>query len=360
MEPLIKLKDCTAAVALSILLVVPGGVLNAQDLDPVKLQAVGTWSNLSHWTNFEQPFWNDILPEASEGAITANARPMDELGLSGFELMRQLKLGVFDVIHTLAVYSSSDVALASGIDLAGVVRDRSSYQDLVEAYRPVLETEFSQAYNSKVLGLYSFSSYSIMCNLPEDAATDGLGIFKGLKVRSHSTPMGDFIEGLGGTAVTLPFGEVVPALQQGTVDCAVTGTLSAYQAKWWQVTNAYLDIPLGYSTVVVAANLDVWNELSPETQSFIQGQVALLENRVAADSLIEDALGVACYAAGPCEIGEPGNNVPITLSEQDIAEIDTIVSDVVLARFADRCGAECIDVWNGSVGEALGIVASAK
>lgn len=342
---------CLVALALSV----PGA--HSAELDKQELQVVGTWSGLSQWKNFESTFWKETLPAASKGRVTANARPMDELGLSGFELMRQLKLGVFDVIHTLVVYSASDVPLASGIDLAGLVRDRASYVKLVNAYRPVLEKEFERVYGAKILALYSFSSYSMLCNLPEGSSGKGIKALDGLKVRSHSIPMGDFIEGLGGTAVTLPFGEVVPSLQQGVVDCGVTGVLSAYQAKWWQVTNSYLNLPLGFGTVVVAANLDTWNKLSPETQAFIEAEVAKLEDNVMQSSAAEDALGFACYGDGPCSQGEPGGNAPIALNEADLAAVQAVVSDVVLKRFAERCGADCAATWNSTVGAALGVTA---
>lgn len=331
------------------------------DVDEKDIQVVGTWSGLSQWKNFENEFWSQTLPQASDGRLTPNAKPMDELGLSGFELMRQLKLGVFDVVHTLVAYSSSDVPMASGIDLAGLVRDRESYSKMVEAFRPALSAEFERAYGAKILALYSFSGYTMFCNLPEGTnAASGLAALKGRKVRSHSTSMGDFIEGLGGTAVTIPFGEVVPSMQQGVVDCGVTGVLSAYEAKWWQVTNSYFDIPMGFGTVVVAVNLDFWNSLSPETQALIEEKVSQLEGEIMAGSEREDTLGFSCYGAGPCAVGEPANQVRIELSDADRAKIDDVVTNVVLKRFAERCGSECADAWSGSVGAALGVKAAAE
>lgn len=329
----------------------------AAALDTREIQVVGTWGNLSQWRDFESKFWNETLPADSEGQLTANAKPMDELGLSGFELMRQLKLGVFDIVHTLVSYTANDVPMAGGIDLAGLVQDRAAYGKMIDAYRPALSKEFEKAYSAKILALYSFSSYSLMCNVG-NAPEKGLDILKGRKVRSHSISMSDFLEGVGAVGVTIPFAEVVPSIQQGVVDCAVTGLLSAYQAKWWQVTNRYFSVPLGYGTVVVAANLDFWNSLSPETQAFLEAEVAKLEKAVTANSVREDELGVACYGTGPCEIGEPGNNVVITLDGADQAKLREVVTDVVLKRFAERCGPECTEIWNDSVGKALGVSAT--
>ena len=42
-------------------------------------------------------------------------------------------------------------------------------------------------------------------------------------------------KGSNASAVTIAFAEVVPALQKGVADCGITGTMPAYNAKWWQV-----------------------------------------------------------------------------------------------------------------------------
>ena len=67
------------------------------ELDQMNLKMVGTWGNLSNWKVNEGPFWNDTIPQASGGKITANAVPQTDVGIKGFEVMRMLKIGVFDV-----------------------------------------------------------------------------------------------------------------------------------------------------------------------------------------------------------------------------------------------------------------------
>jgi hypothetical protein len=47
-------------------------------------------------------------------------------------------------------------------------------------------------------------------------------------------------------------------------------------------------------------------------------------------------------------------------SAADLALRDTIATDVVLARWAKRCGAECAENWNATVGPILGLTAAAK
>jgi len=69
--------------------------------------------------------------------------------------------------------------------------------------------------------------------LPEDVDVSDL---KGRKVRVFNKTMSDFIQAVGGTTISMAFAEVVPALQRGVVDCAVTGTMSGFTAGWPEVT----------------------------------------------------------------------------------------------------------------------------
>ena len=72
------------------------------EIDEKKFTVVGTWHFLANWKHHEKRLWETVLPEASGGKITANARPLTELGMKGFELMRQLKVGVFVAVTELA------------------------------------------------------------------------------------------------------------------------------------------------------------------------------------------------------------------------------------------------------------------
>ena len=47
-------------------------------------------------------------------------------------------------------------------------------------------------------------------------------------------------------------------------------------------------------------------------------------------------------------------------SSDDLTARDKIATDVVLARWAERCGADCAANWNETVGPILGLKAEAK
>ena len=92
----------------------------------------------------------------------------------------------------------------------------------------------------------------------------GLAGLKGKKVRVFNNTMRDFLGGVGATAVSMAFAEVVPALSAGVVDCGVTGSLSGNTAGWTEVTKSIYPMSLGWSINVVAVNLEHLEADRPE------------------------------------------------------------------------------------------------
>lgn len=330
----------------------------AAEVDQREFQVVGTWGNLQNFKDHESRLWNTVLPEASGGKLTANAKPYTELGLSGFEVMRLLKLGTYDAVHGLTSYTSQDSPALEGIDLAGVVQDFPTYRKAMEAYRSIIARELMDKYNAKLLSLYTFPSQQLWCNLGDKSNTDvSLADLKGKKIRTYSTTLGDFIEGLGASSVTLAFAEVVPALQKGVADCGITGTMPAYNAKWWQVVTHNVRVRLGYAATFLAVNNDTWESLSADTQQLIETEVAKVEDEIWASTATLDQAGMDCNAAGPCDYGDVGGMTPIEGSAEDQAMLQSIVKDFVVKRWAERCGKECAQEWNDTVGQVVGVEA---
>ena len=326
------------------------------DVEKKEFSVVGTWGNLINWKQHESRLWKEVLPEASGGKITANAKPYTELGLSGFEVVKLLKLGSYDAVHALTTYTSQDSPALEGIDLAGVFQDFSTYRKALEAYRPIIQRELRKKYNAELVMLYTFPSQQLWCTL-KDGEDGSLASLKGKKIRTYSTSLGDFIEGLGASAVTLAFAEVVPALQKGVADCGITGTGPAYNAKWWQVVTHNIQVRLGYAATFMAVNGDVWDALPKETQDLIRSNGAKVENEIWDSIAATDAMALLCNAAGPCEWGEPGGMTPIAQSAEDKAQLQDIVKNFVLKRFAERCGKACAEEWNATMGDIAGIKA---
>src|SRR5699024_5936207 len=132
---------------------------------------------------------------------------------------------------------------------------------VTEAFQPAYE-KFYAASNIKVLGMSTYPGQVLFCN----AEIKDLMSIKGKKVRTSSRTQAEFVEALGGSSVTMAFGEVVPALQNKVVDCAITGSLSGYSAKWYEVSTHLYALPINWNQQIHAVNKKAWDKLNPGVQ----------------------------------------------------------------------------------------------
>ena len=85
-----------------------GAAAQAQDLPKTNLKVVGSISSLPPYKDFELPFWTKTLSEKSKGAITAEAKGFNEMGLKGPEVLRLMSQGVLEIGATVLAYLAAD------------------------------------------------------------------------------------------------------------------------------------------------------------------------------------------------------------------------------------------------------------
>lgn len=330
------------------------GSAAAQDLPRTHLKVVGAWGNLSQYKNFEQPFWTREIPEKSKGAITAEITPFNEMGLKGAEIFRLMRLGVIDFGSTVLGYVAGDDARNEAIDLAGLAPDVATARRISDAYRPVYDRFYRERFGIQVLAIWPYPAQVIYCN----GAISGLEDLRGKKVRTGNRTLAEFVEALGGTGVTMSFSEVVPALQNKVVDCAITGTLSGNAAKWYEVTTHLYALPVGWSQVMHAVNLKSWERLAPPVREFLTREIKDLEDRIWKAMDEETQQGIDCnIGRDTCTMGSKGKMTLVPVSDKDRETLGRVLREVVVPKWAARCGAECVQAWNATVGAIVGITA---
>lgn len=116
---------------------------------------------------------------------------------------------------------------------------------------------------------------------------------------------------------------------------------------------------MGFGIAFGAMNMDKWNSMSEAQQATLTAEIAKLNEALWADNASQDGTAVACLTSTDCAT-EPGGMTLVEPSAEDIATRDRLATEVVLARWADRCGADCAANWNDTVGKVLGLTASAE
>lgn len=319
-----------------------------------ELSVVGSWSSLPLHNEYEAPFWSATLPEASGGSISVALTTHNQMNLGVGDVYRLLGEGVYDVAMTVADYAVADAPELEGLDVPLIAMTAVEARAMVDAARPMVEDIYRDRFNSHVLAIAPYPPQVVFCN----ARITSLDDLEGLKVRASGRMTAQFLEALGAEGINVSFGEVPGALQNGVVDCAVTGAGSGYSAGWWEVSTHLLPIPLGgWDSVVTAINLDRWNSLDAGTRTLIAETIAAeFEDPAwasAQDALVND---IACLTGnGDCPAGEARGMVLVEVSDADFARAREVLETVVLPDWAERAGADWAARWNESVGATVDV-----
>lgn len=319
------------------------------------LQVVGNLGITTQSKELEQPFWAKQVPEATGGRITANFKPWNEMGLKGPEVFKMLGQGVFDVGTSQLGFVAGDNAINDATDLAGVSPDIDTFQKVTRAFRPELEKHYEQQ-KIKVLGLFSYQAQVLFCRNEIKSLAD----LKGRKVRTSGASQADFVGYFGGSGINMAFGEVQQALQNGVIDCAITGTLGGYKAKWHDGAKYLFALPINWGAGLSGMNMASWRKLDAATQAALQEQYAKLEKAIYEQNVRENDLGLACNTGGACSEGPAAKMTLVQPTAADVELRKKALVEQVLPRWAQRCGAACVKSWNETVGKVAGLTAAAR
>lgn len=349
-------KILVSAVSTGMLMTATHAV--AQELDETSIAYVGSWSSLSLFQNFERPFWEEHLPEASDGRITTDVTTFDQMGLGGDEVYRLMARDVVEVASTVADYAVQDAPELEGLDMPMIAPDVETAREVAEAYRPVLADAFAKRYeNAQLLAVVPYPSQMVFCN----TEIEGLGDLTDKKVRASGRATAEFLEALGAEGITLDFSEVPGALQRGVVDCAVTGSLSGYSSGWHEVSTHLYPLPVGgWDHVVTAMNGNKWDSLSADTQEWLLNEIKEeYEEPVWESAVDETREGIACLTGdGECSRGDPGDMVLVEATDEDFEQVSRHLEETLLPNWADRVDQEWVDRWNETIGAVTGLTAS--
>lgn len=327
----------------------------AQTLPKTQLKVVGGLSNLSAYNDYEKPFWTKVVPSLSNGQITVDIKGFNEMGLKGPELLRLMSQGVIEFGTATLSYFASDNPINEAVDLAGLAADAKTARAVVDAFEPVYAKYYAAGSGIKLLGLSPYPAQVLFCN----AEIKGLADLKGKKVRTSSRTQAEFVDALGGSSVTMAFGEVVPAMQNKVVDCAITGSLSGYSAKWYEVSTHLYALPINWNPQIHAVNQKAWDKLDPKVQTFLQTNIKSMINNMWEAAAAQTQQGYDCNTgAASCTQPVKGKMVLVRPTEADRVLLKKLMQQTVLPKWAARCSASCVQDFNATIGKTLHLTAS--
>lgn len=322
---------------------------------PLALRIVGGLGGVRQYTELEAPFWRDSLPELTQGRVQAEIVPFDRAGIRGQDMLRLMQLGVVPFGTAVVGLSATQEPLLAAPDLPGLNADMAALRRSLAAFRPALAQMLQQRYGLELLAVYAYPAQVLFCRRPFRR----LGDLAQRRVRVSSVSQADLVDGLGATAVYLPFAELAAQLRGGQIDCAITGTMSGHTLGLdrQRLATHISPQPINWGLSLFAANAAAWAALPASLRELLQRELPALEARIWAQAERESGEGLACNTGAPgCSSTQAGGGMRLVPPDAgDAQRLRQLAAEVVLPRWAQRCGPDCSRIWAQTVGPVSGM-----
>lgn len=306
------------------------------------LRIVGGLAGVNQFTRHEEPFWARQLPGLTQDLVTTEIVPFDKAGLTGPELLRAVQIGAAPfgtVILSLAAVADPELDLA---DLAGLNPDFDSLRRSVQGLRPRVAKLLKQKYDLELLAVYTYPAQVVYCT----RAFNKLADLAGRRVRVAAGSQADFIASLGARPVQMPFSQVVQGIKAGSVDCAVTGTMSGNTIGLHEVTSHIHTMALNWGLAAFVVQAERWRDLHPTVRAVLERELPILEREIWAEAQRETEDGLACNTgAARCKGGRRGQMTLVQDTPADHRLRLELLHQTALPVWLQRCGAHCTTHW---------------
>jgi TRAP-type C4-dicarboxylate transport system substrate-binding protein len=121
------------------------------------------------------------------------------------------------------------------------------------------------------------SQYAILSH----KAVNRLDDLKGQKIRVPGSPIQiEALKRLGSNPLSMPFGEIVPALQNRTIDGVYVGTTLFTALKFYDIAKPMTLLPSHWATTVPLVNRNFMKSLGPELEKIVRAEAQKADRHI--------------------------------------------------------------------------------
>lgn len=188
------------------------------------------------------------------------------LGFAGPRNLTTVGQGVLESCEIWGPHVSGDLRIMEIVALHGLVPyDVPLRKKVVEAVLPYQRKPLRDRFNVEVVWQVQVDPRNIYTKKPVKRLSD----LKGMKIRSEGIVENEITKMLGATPLTLAWGEIYTALQQGVIDGYWVTHSGTYNARFYEHVKYCLELNIGGSPTFFIANSDKFNKLPPEYQKIL-------------------------------------------------------------------------------------------
>ena len=326
--------------------------------NPTQLTSSGEDIELQHtcinsqllWCKHQKTFFVPNVEGRTEGQITINVTSFPELGLAGTDTATLLADGTLSMTEIYGGYVGGEFPTLAVQYIWGLWPDHETHYKVLTNIAPDLDKVYEDELGAQVLmrnwiaGDDQFFFSDKRLENPED--------FVGLKTRSHSAELSDWINHMGAAAQFMAFAEVYTALERGILDAGVTGANPGLSQRWYEVTTYMNGRLYSFNSTTNVVNGDVWAGIPADIQQILLEEGAKQELEALRLTAIHNVTGITRNIEAGLELVEFGPEAQ-ALSRRAGAES-------VLPNWLQRLGypeegQNVVDLFNNKIGTFVGL-----
>src|SRR5438105_3767237 len=255
--------------ALAALLLAAGiaGNAAAQQTYTMKLSTSTSGDALVEWLNT----FRKGVEASSGGRIKAEVYPASQLG-SIPRTIEGVALGTIEMSFNASGFYEPLEPRFAVLAAPGLFDSQQHAYQVVNdaAIRQRLST-FGAPKGVEALSIVIPSQYVIVSHKPIHTLAD----FKGQKIRVPGSPLQiEPLRHFGASPLSMPFGEVLPALQNRTIDGVWAGTTLFTALKYYDIAKDMTYLPSHWAATVPLVNRNFIKSLGPELEKIVRQEAA--------------------------------------------------------------------------------------
>ncbi len=326
--------------------------------NPTPLTSSGEEIELQHtcingqllWCKHQKTYFVPNVESRTEGQVTINVTSFPELGLAGTDTASLLADGTLAMTEIYGGYVGGEFPALAVQYIWGLWPDHQTHYDVLTNIAPDLNRVYTDELGAQVLmrnwiaGDDQFFFSNKKLESPED--------FIGLKTRSHSAELSDWINHMGAAAQFMAFAEVYTALERGILDAGVTGANPGLSQRWYEVTEFMNGRLYSFNSTTNVINGEVWADIPADLQQILLEEGAKQELEALRLTAIHNVTGITRNIEAGLELVEFGPEAQ-ALSKRAGAE-SVLPNWLQRLGYPDK-GQDVVDVFNNKIGPFVGL-----
>ena len=317
-----------------------GGSAGADQVITWKHQAVLAES---HFSTQNEQWWADQITQKTNGRLKFEIYPGGGLNIAGSQVLRAVGDGLMDSGQMWGAHVAGELRITEVMELPYLIPyDIELRKRIVERLWPYWEEEFRKM-GVELIAVSQVDARNAFTKQPVSSLAD----LQGMKLRTQGPVETDFTAALGASPVTVEWGEVYTALQQGVVDGYWVTYSATFASKLYEQVKYAWETSYDGATWYIIANREAFEALPEDIQKIVKDTGKEVSVRLADMVLsVDDEFRSKM-------VQEFGMTVT-KASEEDIARMTELAQPIwdKWVQEAGPLGAEMVDIIKQMVKEA--------